>query len=155
MITIADVIFPAFYTPYVAQIFFPLSAIMALCAEVIFYGWWSKDASVGRIILMVIVVNAVSSAVGMVVAFYLPTGYNPAFRSGGHGPWSSPGWGALAAVAWVVAFIVSVFIEWPLVVLFRRVLPIPRAFLAVLFANASSYVVLLIVMFMSVQASRG
>jgi hypothetical protein len=155
MLTVADVIFPAFYTPYVVQIFYPLAAIMALCAEVIFYRWWSKDTRLGRLILMVVVVNIVSSVSGMLVASCLPTGYNPAFHSARSGPWRGPGWNALATIAWIVAFIVSVLIEWPLVLLFRRMVAIPRAFLGVLFANASSYVVLLVILFMSIQASRG
>ena len=154
MLTIADVIFPAFYTPYIAQIFYPLAAIAALCAEVIFYRWWSKDNRVGRIVLVVVVVNIVSSAAGMLTASFLPTGYNPAFQSAGRGTWSGPGWSALATAAWVVAFIVSVLIEWPLVLLFRRLVRIPRAFVAVLFANAISYIVLLAILFMSIQASR-
>jgi hypothetical protein len=154
MLTIADVIFPAFYTPYVTQIFFPLAAIMALCTEAIFYKWWCKEASVGRIVVVVLVVNIASSAAGMLIASYLPTGYNPAFQSARSGPWSGPGWNALATLAWIVAFIVSVLIEWPLVLLFRRMVRIPRAFLAVLFANACSYVVLLVILFMSIQASR-
>jgi hypothetical protein len=58
-------------------------------------------------------------------------------------------------MAWIAAFIVSVFIEWPLVLLFRHMVRIPRTFLAVLFANASSYVVLLVILFLSIQASRG
>jgi hypothetical protein len=155
VLTIADVIFPAFYTPYVAQAFYPLAAIMALCAEVIFYRCWSKDTRVGRLILMVIVVNVVSSAAGMLIASYLPTGYNPAFQSVRGGPWNGPGWNALATMAWIVAFIISVLVEWPLVLLFGRTVRIPRAFLAVLFANACSYVVLLVILFMSIQASRG
>jgi hypothetical protein len=107
MLTIADVIFPAFYTPYVAQLFFPLAAIMALCTEAIFYKWWSKDARAGRIIVMVLVVNIASSAAGMLIASYLPTGYNPAFQSARTGSWmvqagmhsrQSPGsWRSLSA----------------------------------------------------------
>jgi hypothetical protein len=150
MLTLADVIFPAFYTPYIAQIFYPIAAITGLGAEVVFYRWWSKDDRLGRIILVVVVANVSSSAVGMLIAAYLPNGYNP-----GRGRWNGPAWRELATVAWVVAFVVSVLIEWPLVLLFRRFLRIRRTFLAVLLANASTYVVLLIVLFLSIQASRG
>lgn len=154
MLTVADVIFPAFYAPYVAQIFLPFAAIAALASEVFFYRWWSKEKHVARLVAVVLVANVVSSIAGIVIAVFLPTGYNPAFVSHGQGPWHSPAWNQLAEVAWVVAFLASVFIEWPIVAAFHRLVTIPRTFLAVLLANAVSYVVLLVVFFGSVQASR-
>jgi len=154
MFTVADVIFPAFFVPYVAQIFFPFAAVAALTAEVLFYRWWSKNMHLGRLIVVVLVANVVSSVIGMIVASFLPTGYNPAFRAGQHVPWHAPEWFDYATLAWLVAFIISVLVEWPVVMLLRRVVAIQRTFIAVLFANAASYLVLLLVFFVSVQASR-
>ena len=154
MLTIADVIFPAFYAPYVAQIFSPLAALAALATEIFFYRWWSKEARIGRLAVVVVVANVASSVVGMIIAAYLPTGYNPAFPRGSQGPWHAPEWIQLATIAWVLAFLVSIVIEWPVLVLFRRFVRIPRALLASTFANAASYVALLAVFLMSVQAGR-
>ena len=122
-------------------------AVAALASEIVFYRWWSRDVRIGRIILMVIAINVASSAVGMVIAAYLPTGYNPAFPKKVSGPLHGPEWNQLAAISWVVAFLVSIAIEWPLLVAFRRFVDVPRKLIAAVFANALSYLVLLIVFF--------
>ena len=154
MLTIADVIFPAFYAPYVIQLLVPVAAIAALASEVAFYRWWSKDQRLGRLIVVVVIANVLSSIIGMVIAYFLPNGYNPAFPSHSTGPWHGPEWDQLAEIAWVVAFLVSILVEWPVLVLFRRFIRIPRTFTAAVFANATSYVVLLVVFALSALAHR-
>jgi hypothetical protein len=146
---VADVIFPAFYTPYVVQLLRPIAAVAGLTAEFLFYFWWNGKPHPGRLATLVIVANVASSVTGVVIASFLPTGYNPAFRSTGRGPWHDASWNNLAIIAWVFAFVISVLIEWPIVVAFRRFVVVPRAFAAVVFANATSYLVLLGVVFVS------
>src|SRR5579884_794884 len=74
---VADVIFPAFYAPYLWQIFDPIAAIAALTTEFVFYKWWSKATQPARLIIVVLVANVASSVAGVIIATMLPTGYEP------------------------------------------------------------------------------
>ena len=148
MLPLANVIFPAFFAPYVMQILVPVAGLAGLAAEVIFYHWWTGEARIGRLLAMVLVANVVSSAVGMIIAGQLHAGYKPATQTNLNPSWRGAEWIDYVALAWVLAFVISVAIEWPIVVLFRKFVIIRRAFTASLFANACSYVVLLAMLFL-------
>ena|SRR5579884_3571544 len=150
---VADVIFPAFYAPYLWQIFDPIAAIAALTTEFVFYKWWSKATQPARLIIVVLVANVASSVAGVIIATMLPTGYEPRFVAGGSGPWAGQTWNHFAKAAWFAAFLISIAVEWPVVVAFRRFLYIRRAFVAVVCANVLSYAILLVVLFISLRLS--
>jgi hypothetical protein len=148
MLPVANVIFPAFFAPFVAQILVPVAGLMALATEVIFYRWWTGETRISRLLAMVLTANVVSSTVGMFIASQLPTGYAPAHSTSPHSSWRAAEWSDYAALAWVLAFVISVVVEWPILVVFSKLVVVRRSIIASFFANACSYVMLLVVLFL-------
>jgi hypothetical protein len=142
MFTVADVIFPAFFYPYVAQLMYPLSALAMVSAEYLAYRLLNREQSGARLLALVLVANMVSSVVGIAIAAGLPSGLNSQFAKTGVGPARSVVWNRLAGLSWLVALAVSIAVEYPIVVAFTRARPFRRPILSVSTANVASYAAL-------------
>ena len=147
---IADVIFPAFYFPYVAQLMNPLSAVAGLAAEYVVFVLLNRPCRRGRLLFIVALANVTSSVAGVALAGALPSGLNAEFVNKRTGPAHGPNWDQLAWAAWAVAFMLSLVIEYLVVRVLSRRAPLQRPGLSVILANAASYTVLIASFFLSV-----
>ncbi len=142
---IADVVFPAFYFPYFAQGTYPLAAVAALLAEVLLFILLNRQHRRSHLLLVVVIANLTSSLAGLAVAEFLSSGLNygisesPDGTQGGH-------WTALTAAIWLVAFAVSIVLEYVVVRAMTRRSPLRHPALTVFAANLASYIVLLAVL---------
>lgn len=142
MITLADVIFPAFTTPYVSVLFFPVAVAAALVAEAGVFRLLNWHLPWRRIAKMVVVINMVSASVGFLIAAFLPSGLE---LNGEHVGQPGAEFGTYAALGYVLAFFLSILIEWGMLRALSRVGEIGRPFLTVALANTASYAVLIVV----------
>jgi hypothetical protein len=134
----ANVIFPAFATPYLAPIFFPLSILAVLLTEGAVYKLLCRSLGLGTIAVLVICVNAISWLAGVLLANFLPSGLildQGAVRNG-------PEFGKYMYWSFPVAYMLSVLIEGGALKLASRKVPIPAPFKLSFWANTASYVVL-------------
>ncbi len=138
MTALADVIFPAFMTPYVNALF-PVAAVPALVSEAVVFRLLNRHLPWGRVATLVIVINLVSGAFGFLIAAFLPSGLENPGQMG-------PEWGTYAVLGYVVAFFLSILIEWGTLRALSRVGEIGRPFLTVALANTASYAVLIVVL---------
>jgi hypothetical protein len=65
MAFLADVIFPAFYFPYVVAVAYPLSGLSALAAEVFIFRKFYPSAKLSWLIAIVLGANVASSLLGI------------------------------------------------------------------------------------------
>src|SRR5678815_4491764 len=152
---LADIIFPAFYSPYVDALLMSWAGLAALISEGLIFARSYGTRRIGSMLLIVLVANVVSSMAGMGLASLLPTGLNATFLAGSGGPARSESWAALAKSSWYVACLVSIIVEY-LVIRFltrgRRLEGLP---FVVAGANVCSYLVLLEVVRLSVTLRWG
>ena len=135
---LGNIIYPAFLDPYVVQLM-PLTGIAAFAAEVAVFGIAYGKSGLRGLSLIVLAANLVSSLAGVVLAFLLPSGLSGEVAGRiTHGP----AWGQLATVSWLVACLVSVVIEYPVLKLATRKRGLRRLSLTVTVANVASYLVL-------------
>ena len=135
----ADLIFPAFFTPYVAMVFYPIAGLAGLIAEVVVYRLVLIEERLSRVLWLALAVNAVSSLLGVVLAGVLPSGL---IANQNEGLIAGPLFGRFAIASWFVLFLLSVATEYPMLLLLTRRRPLAKPFLAVCLANIASYLVL-------------
>ena len=146
---LANIIFPAFRIPYFSAMIFPVATITALVAEVIVFGLINSNMSWLSIMKIVLLINIASAIVGFAVAGAFPSGWEPAVRGEGENQRQTlqhgPKFGMYVVLGYVLAFILSVLIEWAIVRALRRIAPLKRPFVTVGLANVASYAALIIV----------
>lgn len=141
---IADVIFPAFSTPYFSPLFFPVAGIAAIGTEWFCYRRFSSNEdhpSLGEIILA----NLASWLAGIIISCCLPSGLiqKPSPGGGGHTHIAAgPHFATYAVIAFFVACFLSVIIEFWYLRWITRPHPIDRLFRLSAIANVAGYVVL-------------
>ncbi|MRR12670.1 hypothetical protein EG835_09485, partial [bacterium] len=142
---IADVLFPAFYFPYFAQVTYPLAAVAALLAEGLVFALLNRQHRRSHLLGVVVVANLTSSLAGIALAEFLSSGLHYGFT---RSPDATQGgrWTALTAATWLVAFAVSIVLEYVVVRAVTRRTPFQQPALTVIAANIVSYVVLLAVL---------
>ena len=148
MMTLGNVIFPAFATPYVAAFLLPVAGIAALVAEVAIFRLLNRLAELNVIVAVLIMANVLSGATGFVVAGRLPDGLVQKVVGEGDQQAAAVVTGPLfltyAILGYVLALILSVLIEYVVVrVMARRT--IVRPFRSVALANVASYLTLVVV----------
>jgi hypothetical protein len=147
---LCDVIFPAPSAAYVANLLLPVSAVLAIAAEIVVYALFQGSRmSLLRLSAVVLAVNLFSWVVGIVISSLpiLPTGL--VFQSPGEG-WSpssprivpGPHWNTIAAWSFVWACFLSCILEYFALWLFRARLQFRRLGRCVVTANIASYVVI-------------
>jgi hypothetical protein len=146
---IADVLFPAFYSPYFAHLMYPLSALVALSAECLVFGLLNRQHPRSLLFLIVIVANVASSLAGIAIAALLSEGLHLGLTRS-LDPIDGGRWTALVVAAWLVAFGASIVLEYVVVRAMTRRVPLQYPGLAVLAANVASYFVLLVLLQASV-----
>jgi hypothetical protein len=151
---LADVIFPAFYFAYIARIFFPVAGIAGLLTEVGVFCVFYRAERVGRLLVLVVVANVTSSALGLALASVLPSGLNPAYEQSRTGPGRAATWSQLATMSWGVALLVSIVVEYLVLTGMTWKRRLPRLGRTVVVANVASYVVLIAVYWLSVWVAH-
>jgi len=148
MIILANVIFPAFAAPYVSAMFFPVAAIAAMLTEAVVFRALNRDLSWRRTVSTVLVINIASAIVGFAIAAALPSGLEPTVMGEGENQFETiqpgPKFGMYAVLGYVLAFVLSILIEWGIVRTSRRVVKLAKPFITVALANAASYAVLIV-----------
>jgi len=145
---LANVIFPAFSAPYFSQLFFPVAGIAAILTEVFVFRKIYNSLTFFRALGFVLAANIFSWIAGMVLSNFLPTGLAPRVIQAGENEVSILGrgdnFGTLVIVAFFVAFVLSILIEYPVWRFFGRKIEFPRLFRTVCIAHVASYTVLVI-----------
>ena len=146
---IADVIFPAFQTPYIVPFLFPVAGIAAIVVEVLVFWRLNRHLRIGQIIAVVVLANVASGYIGFVIAAFLPSGLVPKVVGEGEhqGQIIQPGpqFDTYMVLSFVVAFVLSVVIEYGVVRWCVGWARVNRPFLTVTLANLASYVTLIAV----------
>ena len=142
---IADVVFPAFYFPYFAQRTYPLAAVAALLAEVLLFTLLNRQRRRAHLLFVVVLANVTSSLAGRVLAAFLSSGLDYGLAESPDGTQGGR-WTALTVAIWLVAFAVSVVLEYVVVRVMTRRSPLRHPALTVAAANVASYTVLLAVL---------
>ncbi len=147
MTVLANVLYPAFMSPHIAAIFLPLSGLMAFAAEVLIYRHFNKGQYFWFIVWCVLFVNCVSSSFGMWLSDQLPDGYVSGVLGDGDDPSVVPGPNFLlfSLLGFLLAFILSVLIEWALAPIINKFFKWEISFKTLFLANLGSYLTLLVV----------
>ena len=140
----ADVIFPAFTTPYFSPLLFPIAGIAAIGTEWFCYRRFSTDRQYpkfGDIVLA----DLVSWFAGIVITFFLPSGLveKAVPGAGGHGTMTTgPHFTVYAIAGFFLACVLSIIIEfWSLRISMDK-RPVARLFRLSAIANTAGYIVL-------------
>jgi hypothetical protein len=140
----ADVIFPVFFAPYFIFFGLPWAILLALLAEIMIYRFMVKGPSLTATSVFTVSANLISWLFGVFITFFLPDNFARRVIDAR----GEPAFPAYAvAVAFVVAWALSVLIEgglWKCVLLKHPELPLWKATAV---ANAASYALLLGVLF--------
>jgi hypothetical protein len=144
---LADIIFPAPSAAYVAGIFLPLSAILALATEFSVYIYFQRGViKLWRLFGVVFGVNLFSWTVGLFLSFLLPNFLVPQLVGEGEHHFTTitqgPHWGVVATLSFVWACFVSTLLEYFALWVFRRKLRFRRLGLCVTAANVAGYIVI-------------
>jgi hypothetical protein len=145
--TLADVIFPAPSAAYFVNLFFPLSAVLALTAEFAVFVYFQRGVmSKPRLLFVVVGVNLFSWLVGIVLSGFLPSGLVPRLvGEGEHQGYvvaAGPHWDAIAILSFFWACMLSFVLEYSALRLLRKQLPLQKLALCVAVANIASYCVI-------------
>ena len=148
MINLANVIFPAFATPYATAFLLPVAGICAVVTEVMVFHLLNKRLGLGIVVGLVIAVNIVSTVIGFIIADALPDGLVLTTRGEGVQQFIESGPGPLfllyAILGYILALILSVVIEYGIVRLIIRS-KIAKPFKTVTLANVAGYLALVAV----------
>jgi hypothetical protein len=137
---LANVVFPAFYLPWVVAIFAWPAAVIGFAAEVLILRWLLRPDSTKALILWFVLANAVSSTAGFLIAGLLPSGFDPA------GVMAEPGanFARYAMLSWPLWYALSVVAEFPFYLGRWSTATRVRRLLAVTLGNLASYTILAI-----------
>jgi hypothetical protein len=141
---IADVIFPAFAAPYFSPLLFPVAGIAAIGTEWFCYRRFSRD-KVYPNLREIILANLVSWFVGIVLCSLLPSGLVHKTSPGGAGHTHiepGPNFTKYAIIAFFVACILSIVIEFWSLRWSTRKHPVGRLLRLSAIANVAGYLVL-------------
>jgi hypothetical protein len=141
---LANVIFPAPCAAYVASLFFPLSAILALAAECAIFIYFQRGmVSHSRVIGIVVAINLFSWVVGIALSTLLPTGLVPQLVGDGEHQsqiiTTGPNWTTIAVLSFFWACLLSFGLEYGALKLLRRWVPLQNAAICTGLANVASY----------------
>jgi hypothetical protein len=145
-VILANVIFPAPTAAYVASVFFPIAAVLALTTEFAVYCWFQRGVlSSWRLLGVVIVVNLFSWIVGIALSLLLPSGLVPKLVDAGEPVYiltQGSHWSTIAVASFVWACFLSFGLEYGGLWVLRTRLPFQRLALCAGVANAASYCVI-------------
>jgi uncharacterized membrane protein YidH (DUF202 family) len=149
---LADVIFPAFSTPYVSPLLFPVAGIAAIGTEWFCYRHFSSSEDypdLGDITLA----NLVSWFAGIIISYFLPSGLVAKAFPGGTGTHlsSGPHFTSFAVVGFFLACILSIVIEYGSLRWSTREHQVERLFRLSAISNVAGYLVLGIVVWIWVK----
>ena len=131
---LADVVFPAAAGVYVANIFVPLSLVMAMATEYSVYVYFQRGIiSLWRLLFIVLGVNVFSWLVGAFLSGLIPDRFVPHL----------PAIYDLTVLAW--ACFLSTVLEYFPLWLFRKRLGFRKLGLCVTLANVAGYIVIAII----------
>jgi hypothetical protein len=134
---LADVVFPAAAIAYVANLFVPLSLVLAMATEYGVYIYFQRGIiSLWKLLFIVLGVNAFSWFVGAVLSSMIPDRFIPQL----------PVIGGFIPFAW--ACFLSTVLEFFPLWLFRRRLAFRKLGLCVVIANVAGYIVIGITVFL-------
>jgi hypothetical protein len=144
---LADVIFPAPSSAYVACIAFPVAALLALVTEFAVFVYFQRGVlSKPRLLGAAIGVNLFSWLVGGSLSFLLPSGLVPKLVSvGDHEVYvatTGPHWSPIAIAGFFWACLLSFGLEYGALRALRKWLRFQRLALCVGVANVASYCVI-------------
>jgi hypothetical protein len=144
---LADVIFPAPSAAYVANLFIPLSAILALGTEYAVYIYFQRGlTSLGRLFAIVAGVNVFSWLIGLFLSSFLPGGLAPKLVGQGEHQFTTiqpgPHWGLIATLSFAWACLLSTLLEYFALWLLRKTVAFRRLGLCVTVANVAGYIVI-------------
>lgn len=141
---LANVIFPAPSAVYIANIFFPLSAVLALAAEFAVFLYSQRGIiSKPRLLGAVVVVNLFSWVVGLLLSLVVPSGLVPKLVGDAEHPMhiitEGTYWTPVAIAGFFWACLVSFGLEYGALRWLGRKPPFQRLGLCVGVANVVSY----------------
>jgi len=140
MTAAANVVFPAFSAPYVAQFFFPFALLSVFVVELAVYKWRCQSLALTTLAVLVVAANAISWLAGfLITAGLLPSGQ---LQSPDGVVAAGPNFSFLSSLGFVVAYVLSVVIEGAVLKIATRWVQIKSPYQLSLLANTASYVVL-------------
>jgi hypothetical protein len=147
---LANVIFPAPTAAYIACLFFPVAALLALATEfAVFVAFQRGLSSRFRLLVVVVGVNLLSWIVGLMFSCFLPTGLVPQLVSAGDHDFAiltqGPTWEKMAIASFFWACLLSFGIEYALLRIIGNRLRFRRLALCTGLANIASYCVIALV----------
>jgi hypothetical protein len=149
----ADMIFPLFTLPYDIFLGAPLMIVFALLAEGAVFFWMRRPIGLRRIIAGTLGANALSWICGMLLFTFFPLpniGSYYEMAPNARGLHYGPG---PVLLAFLVAFVLSTLLEFPVWRLAVRKTPGTEVFVPTVVANAASYLLLLAALFVFQQFS--
>jgi len=139
----ANVVFPAFSTPFFTALFFPLVLLAVLIIESTTYKLASKTTPLFHIVLLVIVANGISWIAGAVITAFMPSGI---IVGEDNLATSGPNFLLYATLGYLVAYILSVIIEGYIVKASKSKMNFTSPFKLSFYANTVSYITLIIIL---------
>ena len=147
-ILVANVILPVFGQPYVAGFFSPLAWIAALSSELVVAKGVNRQLTLDQPIPVIALANVASWVIGLGASLLLPSGFE---YSQGY-PRPSAHWALLVILAFVVAYVLSVLVEWVVCRRLARDLGRQRWLLTSWLMNSASYVILVGLLVLGMRA---
>ena len=143
---VANIIFPAPSAVYVASLYVPLSAILALATEFGVYVYFQRGViRLWRLFGVVLGVNIFSWLIGLLLSLLFPSFLVPQLRGEGEHQFTTigpgPHWTLVAVLSFVWACFLSTLLEYCGPWLFRRKFAFQRLGLCVATANVAGYLV--------------
>gem|GEM_PF-1953234 len=142
----ADVIFPAFSAPYISCFFFPAAAAAAIFSEFIVFKLRYKSIPWPRLAFITLIANLCSWFLGVALSLVLPSGLIPKAIPNRGNPISiitqGPHFDRLLIYGFILAFLLSIFVEYFVWRAFQRSNPVRGLFATCTLANIASYSIL-------------
>jgi hypothetical protein len=140
---LANVIFPALWTAYIASLFLPLAGLAALASEFLVFYLFQRPVRLSVLASAVVGANVFSWFAGLFITAFLPSGLVAQLTPSGREITTlGPDWGTLACLSFAVACVLSFVLELGILLPFRKKLGLKRLPACVGVANLASYAVL-------------
>lgn len=145
---LADVILPAFSAPYFADFFFPVAAGSVIASEIFIFKLRYKSLlSWSRSCGFTFLANVVTWIFGFFLSFIFSSGLVPKIvRDGDHFATTiaqGQNFEVSMIFGFILAYFLSVFIEYVVWQRLRRSSPLPSLFVTCIIANTTSYCLLI------------